>query len=246
MSFKDLFSKQSVDYSKFRPTYPGNLFPYLAKLAPSKIRAWDVGTGNGQAALGLADYFQEVIASDPSAAQIKEAAHHPNVLYAVAPAEDSGLSDGTVDLITVAQAFHWFKHADFYKEARRVARPNAVLAIWSYGIASIEPKIDARVMELYSGLLGAYWDPERKQVEDGYKNISIPFTELMNPKFELVEEWDLDHFVGYLGTWSALKKYETATGKNPLPELRADLEKLWPVGQKKRVSWPLALRTFRL
>lgn len=245
MTFKDLFSKQSVDYSKFRPTYPAGLFPYLAKLAPSKIRAWDAGTGNGQAALGLADYFQEVIATDASPAQIKEATHHPNVLYAVAPAEDSGLSEGSVDLVTVAQAFHWFKHADFYKEVRRVARPGAVLAVWSYGINYIEPKIDERVMELYEGLLGPFWDPERRHVEDGYKNISIPFTELMNPKFEMTENWSLDHFIGYLGTWSALKKYEAAKGESPLPALKADLEKLWPNGVK-RITWPLSLRTFRL
>ncbi|HEX8098060.1 MAG TPA: methyltransferase domain-containing protein, partial [Pyrinomonadaceae bacterium] len=114
MSFKDHFSSHSTDYAKFRPRYPSEIFEYLASVAPSRERAWDCATGNGQAALGSAQLFKEVIATDASQAQLDSAAHHERVTYRRAPAEKTDIESASVDLVTVAQALHWLDLEAFY------------------------------------------------------------------------------------------------------------------------------------
>ena len=177
--FKDLFSAHSNDYAKFRPTYPATLFDYLATLTPPSSTVWDCGTGSGQAAIELASRFQKVFATDPSEKQLTNAMLHPNIKYSVATAENSKLDSHSIDLITVAQAFHWFNHEQFFNEVRRVSKPGATLAIWSYALAMITPEIDVAVMDLYQGLLESYWEPERKLVATGYATIPVPFPELL-------------------------------------------------------------------
>jgi len=110
-SFKDLFSKQSKSYAKFRPNYPGGIFAFAASLArtstPPKERvAWDCATGSGQAAQGLAPHFARIIATDASQAQLSQAPESAAIEYRAAPAEASGLADASVDLVCVAQALH--------------------------------------------------------------------------------------------------------------------------------------------
>src|SRR5215469_18919411 len=104
MSFKDHFSKQAAGYAKFRPRYPEKLFDYLGSISPSCQLAWDCGTGNGQAAVGLASAFDRVIATDASKKQIANAQSCERVEYRAAPAENSGIGSETIDLIMVAQA----------------------------------------------------------------------------------------------------------------------------------------------
>ena len=128
MTFHDHFSVQSSDYTKFRPHYPRALFEYLAALPAARRRAWDCGTGNGQAACDLAEFVDEVVATDPSQNQISHATPHAKVKYQVAPAEHCPLADQSVDLVTVAQALHWFDLERFYAEVRRVGRAGSVLA----------------------------------------------------------------------------------------------------------------------
>ena len=128
MEFKDHFSKQSRLYSESRPRYPKELFEYLKTLAPSLELVWDCATGNGQAAVSLAEHFEKVIATDASPQQIDNVIEKENVEYLVAPAEEIYLEDETVDMVTVATALHWFDHSRFFPEVKRVLKPGGVLA----------------------------------------------------------------------------------------------------------------------
>jgi SAM-dependent methyltransferase len=246
-NFKDLFSAQSEGYAKYRPHYPPALFSYLAELAPSRDLAWDCGTGNGQAAVELAQHFGRVIATDPSTKQLTSAMGHPKVDYRPARAEQSGLDDLSAQLITVAQAFHWFRQEEFFQEVRRVAEPGGVLAVWCYELAVVEPEIDRVVLRLYRDILGAFWDEGRRLVEEGYRNEKLPFSELTPPVFDMRVEWDLAEFTGYLNTWSAVQKYRERLGGDALALIADELRECWGDPSTKRpVGWPLALRVFQV
>src|SRR6266566_3978511 len=104
LPFRDHFSGHAAEYREFRPAYPPELFIYLASIAPGRQLAWDCGTGNGQAAVGLASVFDRVIATDASENQIANAEQHVRVEYRFAPAENSGIESETIDTIMVAQA----------------------------------------------------------------------------------------------------------------------------------------------
>jgi SAM-dependent methyltransferase len=242
-AFKDHFSGHAGDYEAFRPNYPAELFAYLASIAPRRELAWDCATGNGQAAIRLAPYFNTVIATDASAEQIEQGRPCDHVRYAVAPAAAAPLPDSSVDLVTVAQALHWFDLPAFYAEARRVARPRGVLAVWCYEMHSITPEVDAIVSRLYHDIVGPYWPFERKLVEEGYAGIEFPFEEFKPPAFRMAEHWDLWRFLGYLGTWSSVKRYERANGNNPIAIVRDELEAAWGgPAIVREVIWPLHVR----
>jgi ubiquinone/menaquinone biosynthesis C-methylase UbiE len=246
-SFKDLFSTQSNDYAKFRPSYPSELFEYLSKLSTSNKLAWDCGTGNGQAAVELAKYFTEVIATDPSQKQLDQAIKLPNIHYHQATAENFNLDHSKkIDLVTVAQAFHWFNHAEFAKVISKTVRPQGHLAVWTYAISSITPEIDKAVSVLYNDRLNGYWEKERVHVEDGYKNISMPFTEITTAQFNLKAEWTLEHLIGYLSTWSALQSYIKKNGSNPLEKEFINIQKAWGDKEIRTITWPLNLRVWRI
>lgn len=247
MNFKDLFSGHAEDYAKFRPHYPKELFEYLSSISLRHDRVWDCGTGNGQAAVELAAFFREVIATDPSEKQLSSAQPHSGVIYRQASAEVSDLESASVDLVTVAQAFHWFKHAEFYEELKRVARPDAHLAIWSYNLCKVTPEVEKLMLHLYDDVLGdQYWEPERKHVEKDYRSIPNPFDELPARAFEMKADWSLDHLVGYMGTWSALQKYVRQNGSNPLEALYEPFKTAWGNAETREIRWPLSVRVFRL
>ncbi|HET6888032.1 MAG TPA: methyltransferase domain-containing protein [Candidatus Udaeobacter sp.] len=245
MSFKDHFSKQAADYAQFRPTYPQELFDYLGNIAPSRQLAWDCGTGNGQAAVGLASVFDSVIATDASEKQISNAALHERVDYRVAPAEDSGIDSGTVDLIMVAQALHWFDLSRFYAEAQRVLKPDGVLAASAYNLLQIEPGIDEIVDRYYHDVVGRFWPPERKLVER-FADLPFPFHKTDPPKFEMRASWNLDHLMGYLRTWSSTQRFVAAKGSDPVNQIVDELGAAWGAPEQTRnVVWPLILRVGR-
>ena len=245
-SFKDLFSGQSSDYAKFRPRYPHELFAYLSSLCVKRERAWDCGTGSGQAAVALTNFFDRVVATDPSEKQLANAERNPRIEYHPATAEHSGLPDRSVDLVTVAQALHWFKHDEFYAEVRRVLPPGAPLAVWCYERCFVDPGIDRIVHELYRNVLGSYWEKERLLVEQGYREVPFPFEELQTSRFEIKMNWSLEHLIGYLGTWSALQKYVAQRGENPLDAFAPRLARAWGAAPVRPVSWPLSLRVGRV
>jgi SAM-dependent methyltransferase len=242
MPFKDHFSKQAADYAKFRPGYPQELFVYLGKIALGRQLAWDCGTGNGQAAVALASVFNRVIATDASEKQISNAQPHERVEYRVAPAENSGIQSGTIDLIMVAQALHWFDLDGFYAEAWRVLKPDSVLAASVYNLLHIEPAIDDVVNRYYYEVVGSFWPPERKLVEQ-FADLPFPFEEIGPPKFEVTAWWNLDRLIGYLRTWSSTQRFMAARGSDPVEQIIDELLALWgPAKQTREVIWPLTLR----
>ena len=246
MSFKDHFSGHANAYARYRPDYPAELFAYLATLTPQREVALDCATGSGQAAVGLAGYFSLVVASDGSVSQLQSAQQHPHVAYVGNLAEQPALRDGTVDLIVAAQAAHWFDHQRFYPEAKRVLKKGGALALWTYGLANVEPQVDAIVHHFYSDIVGTYWPPERRWVESAYRDLPFPLQEVSAPTFQLNLQWDLDSLIGYIGTWSAVQRYQRATGEDPLSALRAEIAPFWPSPvEAKAVTWPLHLRVGR-
>jgi SAM-dependent methyltransferase len=246
MATKDLFSQGATDYARFRPTYPPELFDWLARVAPSRAMAVDVGTGNGQSAVELAARFDRVTALDPSDKQLANAVPHPHVTYRRGPAEATGVEAGTADLVTASQAFHWFDHARFFQEVRRIAVPGGVVAVWCYGLGAITPAIDAVVHELYEGYLGSSWEPERRLVESMYRDVAFPFEELAPPRFEMELEWTFDHLVGYLETWSALATYRRAKDEDPMNVIVPKLVAAWGAADRRLVRWPLGVRAARV
>lgn len=244
-NFKDLFSIQAKDYAQYRPKYPASLFQFLNSLPLEKKTAWDVGTGNGQAAVELAHVFETVIATDPSEKQIDEAAKRPNIKYLVEKAETPSFSE-KVNLITVAQAFHWFKHDEFANTCLKVSTPDAHLAVWTYGISTVSPPLDQAVDKLYTGLLGPYWEKERKLVETGYRTIQMPFQEIVVPEFELEVEWSLDQYLSYFKTWSALQTYLKKESMADVEKCFQNISKAWGDDEKRIVRWPLGLRIWKV
>lgn len=246
MLFKDHFSARPSDYARYRPRYPAALFDWLAAQAPGAALAWDVATGSGQAAAELAPRFDRVIATDASAAQLASADPRPGVEYRREPAERSSLGGGSADLVTVAQALHWFDHGAFFAEAARVLRPAGVLAVWCYEVFATAPAVDAVVHRFYHDTVGPYWPPERRWIETGYADLVLPFPRIEAPPFELAAEWTLDELTGYLGTWSAVARYREARGDDPLPAVREALAAVWgDPAAPRRVSWPLKLHACR-
>ena len=246
VQFKDHFSTRSADYAQFRPRYPVELFEYLAGIAPDRSRAWDCATGNGQAATGLARFFECVIATDASEKQIANAERDERIEYRVAAADQSELEARSVSLVTVAQALHWFDVDLFYDEVKRVLKPGGVLAIWCYNLFNISPAIDALVEDFYRNIVGPYWDPARHLVETGYRTVPFPFAELEAPKFQMEANWSLDHLLGYLRTWSATKGFVAARGFDPVIRLADQLAPLWGnAADRKTVRWPLSVRAGR-
>lgn len=242
MKFKDHFSRLATQYAEFRPRYPGALFDFLAKVSPSKARAWDCACGSGQATTDLAERFDSVIGTDASAQQVAAATPHPKVTYAVAKAEDSGLESGSVDCVTVAQSLHWFDLPQFYAEVARVLKPAGVLAVWTYAIPRVnDAKLDKLLQTYYWDTVGQYWPPERRNVENGYRSLPFPYPEVKSPSFSMHENWTQARFIGYVRSWSATARYIEARGEDPVPELESKFTPVW--GERTRtVSWPLSLR----
>jgi len=230
----------------FRPVYPASLFEWLASISPDRNLAWDCATGNGQAARELARHFSKVIGTDASAAQIREATGPANAVFRTEPAEFSSLESGSVDLATVAQAYHWLDHPPFVREVARVVRPGGVLAIWAYQLALVSEPVDEVVLRLYDNPLGPYWPAERRLVESGYRDLEFPWAELDVPRFHMEMRWTFDAFIGYLRTWSACSRCLAATGIDAASVIEPELRAAWGDPGERVVRWPLSLRVFRI
>lgn len=240
--FKDHFSGHADQYRQYRPGYPEDLFDYLAALTPSHELAWDCATGNGQAAMALARRFQQVVASDASEQQILQNTPRDNITYRVMPAEVTDLASASLDLVTVAQALHWFDLERFFAETERVLKPGGILAVWSYNLLCIDADVDARVNHLYGEILEPYWPPERRLVESNYRDIIFPFEKLSSPAFSMHSQWNLEQLLGYLRTWSATRAYMKENHADPVDALAESLAPLWqPADRRRAVEWPLTL-----
>lgn len=251
---KDLFSKQSKQYASSRPTYPRELFEFVVGLVEEKNLAWDCATGNGQAAIVLADYFKQVVASDISTKQIENAQQKGNVAYYIFPAEKTPLKDNSVDLITTAQALHWFDHNRFYSEVRRVLKKRnggksagGIIAAWAYGLHTISPEIDKVTFRLYEEILGdKYWPSERKHVEAKYETIPFPFDQIPAPQFQIQLNWSMSDLVNYFRSWSSVQNFIEENNYDPVSKILDSLENAWGgehrINEKRKVSWPLYVK----
>ncbi|HEV2672472.1 MAG TPA: class I SAM-dependent methyltransferase [Gemmatimonadales bacterium] len=247
MTFADHFSSVSAAYAAFRPRYPDALFEFLAREAPARDTAWDVGTGSGQAAMGLARFFTHVIATDASSTQLDHAEPHHRVSYRVAPAENSGVADRSVDLVTVAQAVHWFDRDRFWSEVRRTLRARGVIAVWTYGLFEMTPEIDTIVRRFYSGSVGPFWPPERRLTEERYRTIDFPFEEFAAPEYFIEQQVTLDDVAGYVRTWSATRAFMKQHRQDPVDDLVKSLAAVWRAPQQARLArWPVSMRVGRV
>lgn len=245
--FLDHFSEQASTYAAARPRYPDALFERVVTVCPSRSLAWDCATGNGQAARDLARFFVRVIATDASAEQIAHAVPVTNVEYRVAPAEASGIAPRSVDLITVAQALHWLDHVRFYAEVRRVAVPDGLIAAWSYGSCHVDTATEPLLREFEQETIGAYWPPNRRWVDEGYRTIPFPFPEIAMPSFDLRVKWTLGQLGEYLRSWSAVGRFRRERGQDPVTPFLQRLQHHWGDPDRPRdVRWPLSLRVGRI
>ncbi len=225
---KDNFSAQAATYAQFRPTFPPELFEFLLEKTTGRTAAWDVGTGNGQVAAILAEHFEKVVATDISEAQLAHAERLPNIEYRLERAEKAASPDQSFDLITVGQAIHWFDHDVFYREVRRIARPGAIVAVFGYELpAFVLDEINHRLLGFYHDELDGFWEPERRFIDEKYETLPFPFEEIEAPQFHIPNRFHLHEFEGYLSSWSAVKKYEKAHGRNPVDRFMLDLKDIW-------------------
>ncbi|HPM30911.1 MAG TPA: class I SAM-dependent methyltransferase [Chryseolinea sp.] len=243
---KDLFSDHASIYAAFRPTYPDALYEFIFKHNASKTKAWDCATGNGQVASYLAHHFKEVKASDISQQQLDTAVKATNIFYSISPAEKTPFPDSEFDLITVGQALHWFSVNDFFNEVKRVGKQDAMLAVWGYTLCSVNPEIDILFSDYYTNIVGPYWDSARKLIENEYRDIEFPFEEIPSPKFEIQVSWTLEHYEGYLRSWSATQKYIKANDTDPLVTLLEKLKLLWKPGTARSATFPVFLRLCKI
>lgn len=247
MYFKDYFSAQAKEYSKYRPKYPPELFEFLNSLVNDHNLAWDCATGSGQAAIGLAPYFDEIIATDASPSQIEHAEHHPKIAYKVASAENSGLGTGSVDLITVATAIHWIDTDKFYPEAKRILKSGGVIAVWVYGNSTVEPEIDKVFARFLNDIIGSYRPAEIKKAINFEELIDFPFTTIKSPNFKIKLEWNLSEYLSFLYTWSSCQNYIKETGKNPIELIFESFKKGWGDENTKRtITWELKIKAGRV
>lgn len=239
-TFKDHFSGHADDYRRFRPTYPSDLFDYLADQATGHTLAWDCGTGNGQAATALRAHFERVVASDGSVQQVLRSLPTPGVGMVAAHAEAAPLARHSVDVVTVAQALHWFAHDAFFTEARRVARPGAPLAAWCYGRMNISPAVDAVIDGFWEDAIGPFWPPERRYIEAGYRTLPFPLARQPTPDFTMEAAWTLPALLGYLRSWSAVRRYQAHHGTDPVRAIEAPLVRAFGTATRA-VRWPISI-----
>jgi hypothetical protein len=239
---KGNFSKNSDEYARYRPGYPDALFDYLKSICKNQETALDCATGNGQVAEKLADFFEQVHATDISQSQMDHAPLKSNIQYSVQPAEQTDFPDDFFDLIVVAQAIHWFDFDAFYKEVKRTGKSHSILAVLGYGLLHINSDSDKIIQRLYSDILGEYWDQERKFIDGHYQNIPFPFQEMEAPEFGNENFWTYDHLIGYLHTWSAVENYIDAKGHNPIELIADELKASWGKAGEREVGFPLLLR----
>jgi SAM-dependent methyltransferase len=244
---RNWFDQGGAAYARFRPEYPPELAAFMASQAPERRLAVDVGCGNGQLTGLLAQHFAQVVGIDPSADQLANVAPDERIDYRRAPAEQIPVADAAASLITAAQAAHWFDLPAFYREARRIGSPGAVLALVSYGVLTLDSALDARFQAFYRDQIGPYWPPQRQLVDSGYATIDFPFDELAAPAMQIRCTWSLPQFLGYLATWSAVRSAREAGRAELLTAFADDIGAAWgDLRLKRMICWPINMRIGRL
>lgn len=239
------FSQQAELYARYRPHYPQEMYDFIFEHLSSRRWAWDCATGSGQVARYLSRHFGKVIATDISEEQLRHAPQLSNVRYQKAFAGDSGLPDNHFDLITVAQAIHWFDFEQFYREVRRVAKDDALLAVIGYGMVRVNDKINPIIDELYEKAFGAYFNENRKYLDEEYRTIPFPFDEISSPSFSHTLNWKPEELKGYFNSWSAIQKIKSADGYNPADKTMQQLKEK-NIPESLEVTFPVFMRLGRI
>jgi SAM-dependent methyltransferase len=240
------FSGVAEEYAASRPLYPPEIFEWLASCVNHRETAWDTATGNGQAALGLATHFTRVIATDLSPSQVQHARQHPRVEYRVAPAEESGVAAGSVDLVVAATAIHWFDLDRFYVEVGRVIRRGGVLAAWTYHVAHVGPPLDSVLWPFYRDVVGRHFAAGARMVDSRYEGITLPGRELPAPTFKVSVRWSADEVLNFVRTWSGVQSYMEMTKTDPVAQIAKAVKDVFGGDNSiQEVSWPLYIRAAR-
>lgn len=241
---KDNFSSRSEDYSRYRPKYPEEVYEFIKARLNAYEKAWDCGTGNGQVAGEISSFFNKVEATDISSNQVKNAIKRENIHYTIQPAEKTDFPGNYFDLIITGQAIHWFSFDEFYSEVKRCLKPDGLFAVLGYGLFSSNPETNRIIDHFYKKIIGPYWDPERKYLEEDYQSLAFPFSEIETPKFNQKYKWTIDQLLGYLRTWSAVKHFEKANHKDPVLLIEEDIRKAF--GNRNEVIFPILFRLGKL
>lgn len=210
------FGKQAATYAKGRPGYPPELYQWISENSPAHDLVWDIGTGSGQAAHALTDYFKSVYATDISAEQIAAAKPHADISYKASPAQNSGLPRGSVDCMTVATAVHWFADTPFWEEVSRVAATDALFCAWTYQLPQCERDVHAQFLDPMFALIDPYWAEGNRICMAGYKAeaLNCPFPVLTPPQFDAGGIWSAQQLVNFTESWSAhFRAREDGLGK---------------------------------
>lgn len=237
----DRFSGHADLYAQYRIDYPDELYQFILQTVPQRTTAWDCATGNGQVAGALAQFFTQVEATDISETQLILAVQKTNIHYQVSPAEQTPFADHTFDLVTVAQALHWFDVGAFHREVRRVAKPGAVIAEWGYGLVQIAADLDPILVDFYRNQVGPYWDPQRQYIDNRYTTLPFPFANGQRAEFVVRRNWSLERFLNYLRTWSAVRQYIHENEEDPVVALGEALKRVWN-DEEREVRFPVFLR----
>ena len=198
----------------------------------------------GRQPLLFAPHFQQVMATDISMKQLEHAVHNARIIYSIGSAEKTLFPDDSFDLITVAQAYHWFHFESFFHEATRVGKADSIVAVWGYGLIHCQtPALNNIIKYFYSETVGRYWDAERTYVDDGYKTIPFYFQNLPSQDFSIDLTWNWEDLVGYFNSWSSVQHFIKANQTNPVDEFASELRKYWIDPQEKKLfSFPLFLK----
>ena len=244
---RDRFSGDSINYRRFRPAYPIAFIEEIIGLSNQHINCLDCGTGNGQVAKILSRHFIKVHAIDISEDQIRNAHQAAKINYSVTRAEKTDFSANSFDLITVAQAVHWFDFHRFFKEAMRISKDGGIIALWGYGLLRFKNKLDEYIDTFYQDVVGPYWDKERKHIEQSYKSIPFPFTQVeLKNNYVISKNFGLEEFTGYLRTWSAVKKFKESEGYDPLESLIEKIKPIWGEKLLQRAEFELFTQIGRI
>lgn len=246
MNQQDNFSGQAQYYAKFRPVYPDEMYHFIFKHLNQKQYAWDCGTGSGQVAGYLADHFKTVYANDISLEQLKHAVKKNNIVYANHPAEETGYPSDYFDLITVAQAIHWFDFDKFYEEALRVAKKGSCIAVIGYGLMRTDREIDPIIENLYKFAFGKYFSSTRRYIDEEYKTIPFPFEEMPSPGFSIKKHWVVSELEGFFNSWSPIQKFRTEHGYNPVDDVMKKIRAKVPEDRILQGLFPVFLRLGRV
>lgn len=240
----DFFSVQASVYAQARPHYPKAFYEYFRGLVDGDGYIADIGAGSGQATYDLAKWFSKVIAIEPSERVIANLHKQAEIYPVAARAENLPIKAKSLSGVICAQAAHWFDLALFCDEMRRCCLPNSPIAFLTYSQSSTSPEIDEIMADFNANIIGNYWPEGRAHVDNAYRDLVFPFDQQQTVAFDMTVNWDLDGFMNYVSSWSAVAAYKAEKNEDPVISLRASLAALWRGA--RAVQFPLTVKVMRV